>query len=110
MLLIAKKQIEQLDEVYFDSFLKKLLNKYRNDETDDFISEEDLLDWIDEAFQFNIKNEMEVEKYIDLKVNHKIMRQEPLVNWILYYLTHTGMTNIEKIEAIFEKLKSNQNG
>lgn len=110
MITVRKKQIEKMDEKYYQNFIQMAV-EYIQENYPEYYFQNELSKWqiwvktkISESEYYKIEKNSEIMEYIDLHLNYDILNKEPKDRWVIDLLTYPDRMAEKKIDMLIEQL------
>ena len=109
MFTIKNEQMEKFDAIAYDDFVERMVAIIKEGFGDEVKESDDVLielvvDLINEAQEYDIVNEEDVQDYIGIWYGSEIMRKEPRIFWIENILTQPDINGEKKIDVLRSRL------
>lgn len=109
MFTIKKSQMDVFDAKAYDKFVERMV-QYIKDTFGGVVTETDdelidlVVDLIDDAEEYDIIAEDDVQNYIELCYNSELLQKEPKIFWIENVLCQPNINGAQKIEVLRSRL------
>jgi hypothetical protein len=99
-MIITTKQMEAIDEIILDQYIRNSVNKLRLEFPEDLVTYGNVRTWILHARAYGIIHNMDVDRYLILCCRIPEMRNEEKPFQLEYYLTHPDISEGKKLDLV----------